>query len=223
MSGWRMCHDGFSNAMSFPHWALDTDMLHLCSLVCFKWKRTWIWTNFTRCWLQVISMIRKSDYLRDKNPVCIPIGQTVSMVAEWYLKIQLKKRGLKIREQLICCIPSLDMLDKNGVPGCGGDTSRWFCCWILPNSPSPQIKLFLKGLPSPYMLQVASFLMLLASKAFKYPPEIYQHILRFMQGEPQGTQLHHLRRWLTSMHLHINCENKNNICFGCVLPGHFTP
>lgn len=94
------------------------------SKVCFKWKRTWIWTNFTRCWLQVISMIRKSDYLRDKNPVCIPIGQTVSMVAEWYLKIQLKKRGLKMREQLICCIPSLDMLDKNGVPGCGGDTSR---------------------------------------------------------------------------------------------------
>jgi len=53
-------------------------------------------------------MIRKNDYLRDKNPVCIPIGQTVSMVAERYLKIQLKKRGLKMRKELICCIPSPD-------------------------------------------------------------------------------------------------------------------
>jgi len=35
-------------------------------------------------------VIRKSDYLRDKNAGFVPIGQTVSMVAEWYLKIQLK-------------------------------------------------------------------------------------------------------------------------------------
>lgn len=73
-------------------------------------------------------MIRKNDYLRDKNPVCIAIGHTVSMVAKQYLKIHLKKCGLKMRKQLICCISSLDTLDENGVPGCGGDTGRWFCC-----------------------------------------------------------------------------------------------
>lgn len=139
-----MCHKGFSNVSSFLHWAVDTyvEFVQSRSKVCFKWKTTWIWNNFTKCWFQVISMIRKSDYLRDKNPVCIPVDQTVSMVAEWYLKIQLKKtRGLKTRKQLLCCIPSLDTLDKNGVPGCRGDIGRQFCCWMLANNPSSQIKL----------------------------------------------------------------------------------
>jgi len=62
-------------------------------------------------------VIRKSDYLRDKNAGFVPIGQTVSMVAEWYLKIQLKKCVLKMRKHLICCIPALHLLGRNGVPG----------------------------------------------------------------------------------------------------------
>lgn len=72
-------------------------------------------------------MIRKNDYL-DKNPVCTPIGQSVSMVAKQYLKIQLKKRGLKMRNSLSVASLHLGILDKNGIPGCRGDTGRWFCC-----------------------------------------------------------------------------------------------
>ena len=92
----------------------------------------------------MISMIRKNDYLRDKNPVCIPIGQTVSMVAERYLKIQLKKRGLKMRKELICCIPSPDARDKNGVPGAEETQADGFVAESLQITPLLQENFFQK-------------------------------------------------------------------------------
>lgn len=83
-----MCHEGFSNVMSFLHLALDKDMLHFSS------RDQRIVSNGRQLESELTShcvgfqaiFIRKNDYLRDKNPVCIPIGQTVSVVAEWLSK-----------------------------------------------------------------------------------------------------------------------------------------
>lgn len=74
--------------MSFLHLALDKDMLHFSS------RDQRIVSNGRQLESELTShsvgfqaiFIRKNDYLRDKNPVCIPIGQTVSVVAEWLSK-----------------------------------------------------------------------------------------------------------------------------------------
>lgn len=83
-----MCHEGFSNVMSFLHLALDKDMLHFSShdqRIVSNGRQLESELTSHSVGFQAI-FIRKNDYLRDKNPVCIPIGQTVSVVAEWLSK-----------------------------------------------------------------------------------------------------------------------------------------
>lgn len=93
-----MCHEGFSNIMSFLHLALDMDTLHFSSLhqrFVSNGKQFESELTSHSVGFQAISMVRKNGYLRDKNPVCIPIGQTVSGVAEWLSKDAVEKMWLK--------------------------------------------------------------------------------------------------------------------------------
>lgn len=94
MSGWRKCHGGFSNVMSFLHLAVDMDMLHFSSLhqkLVSNGRQLESELTSYSVGFQAIFMIRKNGYLRDKNPVCIPIGQTVFGVAEYLSKDAAKK------------------------------------------------------------------------------------------------------------------------------------
>lgn len=93
-----MCHEGFSNVMSFLHLVLDMDTLYFSSLhQRFVSHGRQLESELTSHSIsfQAIFMIRKNGYLRDKNPVCIPIGQTVSGVAEWLSKDAAEKMWLK--------------------------------------------------------------------------------------------------------------------------------
>lgn len=92
-----MCHEGFSNVMSFLHLALDKDTLHFSSRdqrIVSNGRQLESELTSHSVVFQAIFMIRKNDYLRDKNPVCIPIGQTVSVVAEWLSKDAAEKMWL---------------------------------------------------------------------------------------------------------------------------------
>lgn len=90
-----MCHEGFS---FFLQPLLDMDTLHFSSLhqrfVSNGRQLESKLTSHSICF-QAIFMIRKNGYLRDKNPVFIPIGQTVSGVAEWLSKDTVEKMWLK--------------------------------------------------------------------------------------------------------------------------------
>lgn len=93
-----MCHEGFSNVMSFLHLALDMDTLPFSSLhQRFVSNGRQLESELTShsVGFQAIFMVRKNGYLRDKNPACIPIGQTVSGVAEWLSKDAAEKMWLK--------------------------------------------------------------------------------------------------------------------------------
>lgn len=93
-----MCQEGFSNVMSFLHLVLDMDILHFSSLhQRFVSNGRQLESELTShsVGFQAIFIIRKNDYFRDKNAVCIPIGQTVSGVAECLSKDAAEKVWLK--------------------------------------------------------------------------------------------------------------------------------
>lgn len=93
--------------MSFLHLAQDMDMLYFSSLhQRFVSNGRQLESDLPShsIGFHAIFMIRKNGYLRDKNPVCIPIGQTVSGVAEWLSKDAAEKMWLEDKKTayLLC-------------------------------------------------------------------------------------------------------------------------